>query len=119
DHGKLPEFLREALEDEPELDRKLALKLPEFLDLETARPAGLERLMRAVAEPPLRYAPFFDQLAELWDVAEDEVVRVLERSRDPRAWCRGLLPGVRFMGVRGGPKIAGARAFLARFGAGF
>jgi anti-sigma factor ChrR (cupin superfamily) len=79
---------------------------------------GLARLLQAVAEPPLRYAPFFDRLARLWDLDEPAVVRVLERSRDARAWRRGPLPGVRWISVRGGPKTAGLSVYLARFAPG-
>jgi hypothetical protein len=49
---ELPEFLREALDQEPPLDRDVALRLPEMLGSRAVGPKGLERLMSAVAEPP-------------------------------------------------------------------
>jgi putative transcriptional regulator len=81
--------------------------------------AGFDRLMRAVAEPPLAYAPFFDRLLDLWGVDEAEMLHVLERSRDPQGWRRGPLPGSRVIGVRSGAKTAGASVCLARFAPGF
>jgi anti-sigma factor ChrR (cupin superfamily) len=89
------------------------------LDRESTRAAGFDRLLRAVAEPPAAYAPFFDRLIDLWGVDEAEVLRVLERSRDPRGWRRGPVPGGRVIGVRAGAKTSGASVCLARFVPGF
>lgn len=82
-------------------------------------PAGsLERLMLAVAEPPLRYAPFFERLSELWDLPESGVRAVLERTRDKREWRRAPLAGLELVSVQGGPRIQGTDAYLARFAPG-
>lgn len=109
----LPEFLRD-LDD----DAEVAGRLPELL---TARPSpsGLSRLLDAVEEQPLRYAPFIGRLSTLWDVPEAEVESVLVRSRDPLAWRKTPLPGVRVIDVQGGPRTAGAEAKLVRFAPGF
>jgi putative transcriptional regulator len=56
---------------------------------------GAARLAGAVAELPLRYAPFFARLSELWQLPEPKLVRELSRARDARAWSRSLLPGLR------------------------
>ena len=79
---------------------------------------ALARLMLAVAEPPLRYAPFFERLSHLWDLPESEVRHVLERSREPSAWKRAPFPGIELIDVPGGPRVTGAKAYLARFAAG-
>src|SRR5882724_2837188 len=82
-------------------------------------PTGFERLMRAVAEPPAAYAPFYDRLVDLWGVDETEMLRVLARSGEAHGWRRGPLPGSRIIGVRAGAKSSGARVCLARFAPGF
>lgn len=114
---KAPEFVDDLLVDEPGLDAPIE-RLPELLDPLAVSPGSLERLMSAVAEPPLRYAPFFERLSNLWDLPEDEVRALLERSRSPNAWRRAPLPGLELLKVAGGPKIAGTEAYLARFAAG-
>lgn len=87
---------------------------PELPQDRALRRAG-ERLFGAVAELPLRYAPFFAQLAELWDTPEELVRSELTRAKDPRHWRRSLLPGLKtFEVVRGGAlEDGGAR--LLRF----
>ena len=84
DRRDLPDFIRDAAEAGEELDASPLERLPELL--EGAAPAGLGRLLADVEELPLRYAPFFDRLALLWDIPEPEVIAVLERSKDPLAW---------------------------------
>jgi putative transcriptional regulator len=100
-----------------ELDATPLARLPELLDRAAA--AGLSRLMAEVDELPLRYAPFYDQLATLWDIPEANVVTVLERARDPLAWRKTPLPGLRVIDVDGGPNTAGAESKLVRFNPGF
>jgi len=93
-----PEFVSEALAAgepvPPEVHR-----LPEFLAPIAPSGAGLARLMQEVAEPPLRYAPFFERISRLWEMPEPEVERVLERSRSKEAWLRAPLPGLRLLRV--------------------
>jgi uncharacterized RmlC-like cupin family protein len=60
---------------------------------------GLARLLAAVEELPLRYAPFYERLAALWDVGEDAVQATLARAQDPRAFRATGLPGVQRLAV--------------------
>jgi len=82
---------------------------------QSALARGAARLSDAVAELPLRYAPFFARLGELYDLPEREVRALLERARDAGAWKRAPLPGLELITVHGGPRIAGNEAYLARF----
>jgi anti-sigma factor ChrR (cupin superfamily) len=67
-----------------------------------------------VGELPLRYAPFFAQLAALWHAPESAVVRELGSARAPKRWSRTLVRGLTVfepaLGLRGG-----GRARLLRF----
>jgi len=114
---KPPEFVSETLADEPELGAPIG-RLTELLDPANVPAGSLERLMLEVSEPPLRYAPFFDRLSELWDLPESDVRGLLQRSRDKSAWNRAPLPGLELIKVKGGPRIAGTEAYLARFAPG-
>lgn len=78
-------------------------------------PALLQRLMAEVERLPLRYAPFFSRLAELFDLSESQVEAALARARDERSWRRALLPGVRRLNVRAGPALRDAEVYLMRF----
>jgi anti-sigma factor ChrR (cupin superfamily) len=80
--------------------------------------AGYERLMRAVTDSPLRYAPFYARLAELWSMPERTLEAELTRAAHAHPWRRTLLPGVRTFELRGGAIGAGGRSRLIRFGAG-
>ena len=113
----LPGALDGLTEEAPELART-ALRLPELLDPATPPARGKKRLLAAVSELPLRYAPFFDRLAELWDVSPERVELELERARDAALWRYAALPGIRLYDVAGGPATEGARARLVRFAPG-
>jgi quercetin dioxygenase-like cupin family protein len=118
-HNELPEAWREALGDENGADLELASRLPELLQSETAAVSGgLQRLLTSVGEPPLRYAPFFDRVGQLWDLSEHEVTATFAKLKDPAAFQRTPLPGVRVLSVAGGPRTAGAETFLVRFAPG-
>jgi len=112
-----PQFIGEALAEEPELEAPLG-RLTELLEPASVPAGSLERLMIEVAEPPLRYAPFFARLSELWDLPEGDVRALLQRSRDKSAWRRAPLPGLELIQLTGGPRIAGTEAYLARFAPG-
>lgn len=43
---------------------------------------------------------------------------VLERARQPEAWRKTPLPGLRLLDVQGGPRVAGADVHLVRFSPG-
>ncbi len=115
--SELPEFLREALEDEPALDPAPLERLPELLE-PVAAPSGLERLMTAASEPRLRYAPFFGRVGRLFALPEQAVVELLERAGSASAWRKTPLPGVSVIDVQPGPAAAGAEARIVRFAAG-
>ena len=115
---ELPEFVREALDDGPTDGAAELGRLPELLSPLAPGERGLGRLMQAVAEPPLTYAPFFDRLGRLWDLPEARVVQVLERSRDEREWRRAPLPGLKLLRLDGGPRAADANCYLAHFAPG-
>lgn len=117
--ARVPEFLREAIEaeselDEPALDALCAL--PGLLAPVTV--VGRGRLLDAVEVLPQRYAPFFDRLASLWDLPEAKLLAALERAAAPSAWRKPGLPGLRVVDVSPGPRLQGARVTLARFSAG-
>jgi len=114
---KPPAFVGDVLADDPGLGAPLE-RLPELLEPLAVAPGALERLMHAVAAPPLRYAPFFERLSALWDLPESQVRAVLERSREPNGWKRAPLPGLELIDIDGGPRVAGTKAYLARFAAG-
>lgn len=86
--------------------------------LRPARAQGRERLLRAVAPLPLRYAPFFSRIAELWDLPIAEVEARLESAREPASWRKPGLPGLMVVDICGGPRVQGAQVNLVRFAAG-
>src|SRR5690349_17231416 len=70
-----------------------------------------------LAEEPELLAPL-GRLSELWDLPESDVRGLLERTRDKKNWRKAPLPGLELIAVRGGPRIAGTEAYLARFAPG-
>ena len=115
---ELPAFL---LDVEGEVDRAELLALGELHRLfrpAVAKPESQTRLLSAVEELPLRFAPFFDRLSALWDVPEASVVAVLERARDPAAWQKSKLPGLRLIDIEAGGRCRGADVHLVRFSPG-
>jgi quercetin dioxygenase-like cupin family protein len=115
---ELPEFVREALAEGPVEGAADIERLPELLSPLAPEGGSLGRLMLAVAEPPLRYAPFYGRLGNLWDLPEERVVAVLERARDEREWRRAPLPGLKLLRLTGGAGAASASCYLAHFAAG-
>lgn len=97
-----------------ELDVLLASLLPPMVP----STALLARLQATVEQPPQRYAPFFRQLAGLFDLTEDNVIGECARLADASVWRFAGLPGVRNVSVRGGPKVHGAEVVFARFAPG-
>ena len=73
--------------------------LPDFsseeLPQDRALRLGAERLRLAVGVLPLRYAPFFGRLSDLWQLPEAQVERELTRAADPKSWRRTVLRGLR------------------------
>lgn len=113
----LPEFVSEL--DACDAEGALAVTLlPELL---TPSPPPDERRLQLLAEVealPLRYAPFLDRLSDVWDLPEAGVLAVLSRAKDPTAFRKTALPGLRVLEVVGGPRVAGADVHLVRFSPG-
>jgi hypothetical protein len=78
-------------------------------------PRVLRTLRAEIEQPPLRYAPFFTRLAELFDISEDAAMAECARLAEPSEWRSAGWPGIRDMHVRGGPRVAGAEVLFACF----
>lgn len=76
------------------------------------------RLMSAIERPPLRYAPFYARIAELFDLSEEAAVAQCERLADPKAWRFAGLPGLAKVMVQGGPRVKDAELMFVRFAPG-
>lgn len=118
DSDKNPEFLRELELEAPDLAALPLERLSEDLPEAELAPGGLERLLGETASLPLRYAPFFDQLSELWDLAEGDLRAELTRAKNEDEWRWTALPGIRLFDVEGGPRTSNARVRLVRFAPG-
>lgn len=81
----------------------------EELPQDRALRVGAQRLQEAVAELPLRYAPFFGRLAAMWSLSPEAVRRSLARARDARRWTLTPLPGLRTFELAAGEPGVGAR----------
>lgn len=122
---QLPAFVREALAD-PEAEaaelasaREAVSHAPGALDaLDAPAPKLLDRLLARTSRMPDRYAPFFDQLSELFDLSEIDLRRELERAGEPERWRAAGLPGVRLFDVAAGPEARAAETILVRFAPG-
>jgi quercetin dioxygenase-like cupin family protein len=114
------DFLREGSESERAARELCLLALVRGVEIgDAARSnAGAERLARAVAELPLRYAPFFERLATLWGMSEERVSSELLRARQPRSWALTLVRGLRTFDVDRGGRRDSQRARLLRFAPG-
>lgn len=97
-------------------------KLPEFLGTALPQDRALERggrrLLEAVAELPLRYAPFFGRLSRLWQTSEAQVLSELTRAKDPRGWRSSLLPGLKTFDVQLEAERTDSHARLLHFAPG-
>lgn len=113
----LPPFLAD-LEDAPEGAARALAELDRLLVPASATSELGARLALAIEALPLRYAPFYERLGALWDLSPADVVNVLERAREPDAWHKTALPGLRLLDVQGGPAVAGADVHLVRFSPG-
>lgn len=119
----LPEFVREALDGEPDEAHARSLAdalaaLARLLPEAPASPAGRERLLRAVADPARRYLPFLERLARFFDLAPARAREILEAVAQPAAWTLGPLPGIELMHLQGGPSLAGVDVGLVRMAPG-
>ncbi|HET7539064.1 MAG TPA: cupin domain-containing protein [Polyangiaceae bacterium] len=123
DQADIPEFLLEALgkeacnEDAAMVAALAIAELPLLLSPQIAA-LGRERLLGAVHPLPLRYAPFYDRLAALWNLPVAAVEAVLLRANEPSSWRKPGLPGLTLIDVEPGPALRGARVTLVRFARG-
>jgi hypothetical protein len=127
DERGLPEFVREALSD-PEAEASELARAREALDRtlltrssisnEPPSAAVLSRLLERTATLPDKYAPFFDQLSELFDLPEPDLRRELERAADPKSFRPSGLPGVRVFRVAAGPNAKASETLLVHFAPG-
>jgi hypothetical protein len=117
----LPQFVLEARDERNgpeeqvarEIDRALGA-LGTVLSPEVPSPAARSRLLAAVTTGPVRYAPFFDRLEQLFDLGRDPIVRIFERIDLVSSWNPGPHPSVRVMHFPGGPAVANADTGLVR-----
>ena len=123
---RLPPFVREALGDDGTSDEALALEIDRALvamagalPREVPGPSSHSRLLAAVDKGPMRHAPFFERLAQLFDLSRDSIVRLLHEAASETAWEAGPHPSVRVHHLQGGPAVAGADTGLVRMPADF
>ncbi len=104
----------------PDLVRvALAETLGDSLGAETPAPSLRSRLLAAATTGPMRHAPFFDELARLFDLGVDAVVRILERAGSESEWEPGPHPLIRLFHLEPGPSLATADAGFVRMPASF
>jgi quercetin dioxygenase-like cupin family protein len=101
------------------LREALAETLAESLGPEAPPPALKGRLLAAATTGPMRHAPFFDELARLFDLGVDAVVRILESAGSESRWEPGPHPAIRLFHLEPGPALAGADAGFVRMPASF
>lgn len=122
----LPEFVGEAIEveqgslpgDPRELESVL-VALAVSVGVEAPPETLKARLIAAATTGPTRYAPLFDDLARLFDLGVDAVVRLLERADSESEWEPGPHPSIRLFHLQPGPSLASADAGFVRMPAGF
>jgi quercetin dioxygenase-like cupin family protein len=114
--SELPEFVREASGGG---NARLLEALTELAPASKAPPQLLrERLLATVARPRLRFAPLFDALSDLFDLADSDLAGIFERASTPSAWTKAQIPGTELLHLLGGPGVAGADNGLVRIQAG-
>jgi quercetin dioxygenase-like cupin family protein len=103
-------------EQQPEAAGLGLLQLSEALP-ELAPPPGLRDRVLDAARGESRLARFAGAVSELLDVGLDKAKELLERIDDPAAWSLEL-PGIAFLWVEGGPRVASAVRGFVRVQAG-
>jgi anti-sigma factor ChrR (cupin superfamily) len=63
-----------------------------------------------VQSPRWRWAPFFDALHELFDLPEEQLIRIAVESADETQWEAAPLPGVRLFHLTPGPRVVATGA---------
>jgi quercetin dioxygenase-like cupin family protein len=114
-HPELDAFLAEFDANDPDVGLAFE-RVCEALDQVPAPPALRERLLEDAAKSG-RLWPFAAQVAELLDLGLDKAKELLDRIDDPSAWVEEL-PGISFLWVEGGPRVADAVRGFVRVRAG-
>jgi putative transcriptional regulator len=112
--------VRESLEGEP-LDpasESIAGAVAELLAPTEPGSDSLQRLLARAEAIPTRYAPFYEQLMQMFQLDEAALEQELLRAGEPRKWKASGLPGVRVFELEAGPDLRAAQTLLVRFGTG-
>lgn len=107
-----PELRRELAEIEASL-AAMAVALPP-LEPDPDRRA----ILLASAQTQGHFRSFVEPLAELFDVAHEQVQTILGWIADPRRWEPGPMPGIEMLRCQPGPKAAAWEVGFLRFAAG-
>jgi quercetin dioxygenase-like cupin family protein len=115
----LPELVREALVQEPELDRASEAELADALallalSLDPAAPsAGARaRLLAEIDRGP--WPELQPAMGRLFDLGAEAVRALGQRARDVAEWVAGPVPGSSLLHLTGGPRVALADSGLVR-----
>ena len=106
----------DAKERSPSEERKwqdALTSLSSVLERDVSASVGKLRLSAAIAGP-LRHAPFFDELARLFDLGRDSIFGMFERASRDSEWEPGPHPSIGLFHFQGGPAIAPADSGLVR-----
>lgn len=87
----------------------------EQLPAQLPSPGSLERLLAGVSSLPDQYAPFFEQLENLFDLDEQSIRQQLRRAKDKKAWVASGIPGISTFVVSAGQRVQSSHCLLARF----
>ncbi len=113
--SKLPGFLRVSLDEPSRSDlASTAEALHEALAPRPPSPGRLEALLGSVAALPLRYAPFFEDLCDLFDIPEQALREALAQAGDESRWQASPELGLSIFEMPGGARVEGATRILAR-----
>ena len=108
--------------DEAVEQAKLTAELDETMAalLQPVAPSHLilAQVLSSIERPPLRYAPFYARIAELFDLPEEEAIVQCARLAEPNVWSFAGLPGIKNVMVQGGPRVCGAEVMFVRFAPG-
>ena len=107
-----PVFLREAWEDSGEDEEALERVMDMFENASShSSVPDVSELLGKVEAAPLRHAPFFRRVAEMFETSEQEVERLL----GPDGWRRAPMPGIQFKEVPAASSEPGQAKTLVRF----
>src|SRR5258708_10684725 len=107
----VPEFVRDAVgaDESPIAAQNLEtvlVALAETAATQAPPPALRDRILATATTGPMRFAPFFDQLAKFFDLGVDAVMRTLERAESESEWEAGPHPAIGLLHLEAGPPDA-------------